>query len=201
MPITLSELNRSIQSVIEGTFSNKTFDLIAEIGQVNIKKESKVAYLDLVEKGTKSGEFIARSAAQIWGKEFETIQEFERVTGVPFQSGIKVLLKINVHFHSVYGLKINVLNVDPNYTLGALAQAKENTILLLLEKYPDKIIIAGNICTSEGVLDLAMNGKVDIIKVGIGNSGLLASSWIAYVILPTGWHRYRGCFPFNRRKW
>ena len=37
------------------------------------------------------------------------------------------------------------------------------------EKYPDKIIIAGNICTSEGVLDLAMNGKVDIIKVGIGN--------------------------------
>ena len=139
MPITLSELNRSIQSVIEGTFSNKTFDLIAEIGQVNIKKESKVAYLDLVEKGTKSGEFIARSAAQIWGKEFETIQEFERVTGVPFQSGITVLLKINVHFHSVYGLKINVLNVDPNYTLGALAQAKENTILRLLEKYPDKI--------------------------------------------------------------
>lgn len=85
MPITLSELNRSIQSVIEGTFSNKTFDLIAEIGQVNIKKESKVAYLDLVEKGTKSGEFIARSAAQIWGKEFETIQEFERVTGFPFK--------------------------------------------------------------------------------------------------------------------
>jgi GMP reductase len=37
------------------------------------------------------------------------------------------------------------------------------------EKYPDKIIIAGNICTSEGVLDLVMNGMVDIVKVGIGN--------------------------------
>jgi len=36
-------------------------------------------------------------------------------------------------------------------------------------KYPDRIIIAGNICTSEGVLDLVMNGKVDIVKVGIGN--------------------------------
>jgi len=139
MPITLSELNQSIQSVIEGAFRNKTFDLIAEIGQVNIKKENKVAYLDLVEKGPKSGEFIARSQAQIWGKEFETIQEFERVTGVPFQNGITVLLKINVHFHSVYGLKINVLHIDPQYTLGALAQAKENTILRLLEKYPDKI--------------------------------------------------------------
>lgn len=37
------------------------------------------------------------------------------------------------------------------------------------EKYPDRIIIAGNICTSEGVLDLVMNGKVDIVKVGLGN--------------------------------
>jgi len=37
------------------------------------------------------------------------------------------------------------------------------------EKYPDKIIIAGNVCTSEGVLELVMNGKADIVKVGIGS--------------------------------
>jgi len=43
------------------------------------------------------------------------------------------------------------------------------TCKLVRDKYPDKIIIAGNICTSEGVLDLAMNGQVDIVKVGIGN--------------------------------
>ena len=37
------------------------------------------------------------------------------------------------------------------------------------ETYTDKIIIAGNVCTSQGVLDLVMNGKVDIVKVGIGS--------------------------------
>lgn len=37
------------------------------------------------------------------------------------------------------------------------------------EKYPETILIAGNVCTSEGVLDLVMNGKVDIVKVGIGS--------------------------------
>jgi GMP reductase len=37
------------------------------------------------------------------------------------------------------------------------------------EKYPDKILIAGNVCTSEGVLELVMEGKVDIVKVGIGS--------------------------------
>ena len=37
------------------------------------------------------------------------------------------------------------------------------------EKYPNNILIAGNVCTSEGVLELVMNGKVDIVKVGIGS--------------------------------
>jgi GMP reductase len=36
-------------------------------------------------------------------------------------------------------------------------------------KYPNKILIAGNVCTSEGVIQLVINGKVDIVKVGIGS--------------------------------
>lgn len=37
------------------------------------------------------------------------------------------------------------------------------------QKYPEKIIIAGNVCTSEGVMELIKHGKVDIVKVGIGS--------------------------------
>lgn len=44
-----------------------------------------------------------------------------------------------------------------------------NVCRMIREKYPSKIIIAGNVCTSEGVMDLVMNGKVDIVKIGIGN--------------------------------
>tara|TARA_B100000214_G_scaffold375003_1_gene359577 strand:+ start:4719 stop:5756 length:1038 start_codon:yes stop_codon:yes gene_type:complete len=36
------------------------------------------------------------------------------------------------------------------------------------EKFPDKIIIAGNVVTREIVEELILNGKVDIVKVGIG---------------------------------
>tara|TARA_Y100000361_G_scaffold62753_1_gene55197 strand:- start:5159 stop:6190 length:1032 start_codon:yes stop_codon:yes gene_type:complete len=36
------------------------------------------------------------------------------------------------------------------------------------EKYPDKIIIAGNVVTREIVEELILEGKVDIVKVGIG---------------------------------
>lgn len=39
----------------------------------------------------------------------------------------------------------------------------------LREKYPEKILIAGNVCTAQGVISLVMEGKVDIVKVGIGS--------------------------------
>jgi GMP reductase len=44
-----------------------------------------------------------------------------------------------------------------------------HTCKSLREKYPTKILIAGNVCTSEGVLELVVEGKVDIVKVGIGS--------------------------------
>ena len=36
------------------------------------------------------------------------------------------------------------------------------------EKYPNKIIVAGNVATREMVEELIINGKVDVVKVGIG---------------------------------
>ena len=37
------------------------------------------------------------------------------------------------------------------------------------DKYPNNILIAGNVCTQQGVLELVVEGKVDIVKVGIGS--------------------------------
>ncbi len=36
------------------------------------------------------------------------------------------------------------------------------------DAFPDKIIVAGNVVTSEAVTDLVENGKVDVVKIGIG---------------------------------
>lgn len=40
--------------------------------------------------------------------------------------------------------------------------------LTVRQAFPDKIIIAGNVCTAEGVALLDLKGKVDIVKCGIG---------------------------------
>jgi len=70
-------------------------------------------------------------------------------------------------------LDLIVEKVDPKFICidvanGYMARFSEKC-REIREKYPEKILIAGNVCTSEGVLDLVMNGKVDIVKVGIGS--------------------------------
>lgn len=66
-----------------------------------------------------------------------------------------------------------IKNVNPKFICLDVANGYLNLFVknckMIRQKYPDKIIIAGNVCTSEGVLDLVLNGQVDIIKVGIGN--------------------------------
>ena len=43
---------------------------------------------------------------------------FETTSGYEFTSGIKVLIRAKVEFHSVYGFSLNVVDIDPTYTLG-----------------------------------------------------------------------------------
>ena len=66
-----------------------------------------------------------------------------------------------------------VQNVKPFFICLDVANGYINNFIekcrQIREKYPDKIIIAGNVCTSEGVLDLILSAKVDIVKVGIGS--------------------------------
>jgi GMP reductase len=66
-----------------------------------------------------------------------------------------------------------IKNINPKFICLDVANGYINNFIEICnnvrEKYPEKIIIAGNVCTSEGVLDLVLNGKIDIVKVGIGS--------------------------------
>jgi GMP reductase len=89
---------------------------------------------------------------------------------------------LNKEYYAVStGINVNDLNnldtimktVDPKFICVDVANGYMikmiDTCKQIREKYPDKIIIAGNVCTSEGVLELVIEGKVDIVKVGIGS--------------------------------
>lgn len=40
-----------------------------------------------------------------------------------FASGLKVLVKVSVEFHELYGYSLTVLDIDPAYTLGDMLKA------------------------------------------------------------------------------
>jgi GMP reductase len=65
---------------------------------------------------------------------------------------------------SVINPKFICIDVANGYMSKFIEKCRE-----IREKYPDKILIAGNVCTQQGVLELVMEGKVDIVKVGIGS--------------------------------
>ena len=91
-------------------------------------------YLDLVEKDEKSDKVLARARATIWASTYRMLKPyFETTTGYELSSGIKILVLARVEFHPVFGLSLNIQDIDPIYTLGDL-ERKKREILQRLEK-------------------------------------------------------------------
>lgn len=51
-----------------------------------------------------------------------------------FGSGIKVLVKVTVQFHELYGYSLTVLDIDPTYTLGDMARRRREILQQLEEE-------------------------------------------------------------------
>jgi len=121
--LTLFELNHWIGNALDDSIPGTVW-VMAEIAELKENRNGH-CYLDLAEK--KGNEIIARGRATIWSYTFRILKPyFESSTGRKFTQGIKVLLHVSVEFHPVYGLSLNVKDIDPAYTIGDLAlQRKE----------------------------------------------------------------------------
>ena len=125
--LTLLELNKSIQEKVNSNFPNALW-VIAEISELKLNKNGH-CYLELVEKDIITDNIITKSRATIWAFTFRMLRPyFESTTGYELKSGIKILVQVNVEFHELYGLSLNISDIDPNYTLGDLAQKKAETL-------------------------------------------------------------------------
>ena len=128
---TLSQLNSLVQGKIKESFPS-TYWLMAETSDVRIN--NRHCYLEFIEKNPNSNALIAKARGYVWASTFEILRPyFEQTTGQTFVSGIKVLVRVSVDFHPVYGYGLNVCDIDPTYTLGDL-QLKRQAILKQLEE-------------------------------------------------------------------
>lgn len=127
--ISLFELNQLIKSVIEGSLP-ETFLIRAEISSFNV---SKHCYLTLIDKDGDTTR--AKVDAVIWASRFTVIaDEFRKAAGVELAKGIKILFEASVSFHEVYGLKLNIINIDPSYTIGEMASKRREILERLIRE-------------------------------------------------------------------
>ena len=126
---SLTELCDSIQAVLENTLPDRYW-VRAEIASMSVRGH---CYMELVEKGDK-GILAAKVRATCWSNVYNLLDPYFTVeTGQSLHVGLQILVEVSVEFHAVYGLSLNIWNIDPNYTLGDLAKQRKETIRRLTE--------------------------------------------------------------------
>ena len=126
---SLSELCGYVQEVLESGMPERYW-VCAEIGSLSVRGH---CYMELVEKG-ESGILSAKIRATCWNNVYSLLSAyFTHETGQILHVGMQVLLEVSVEYHAVYGLSLNICNIDPTYTLGNLAKQRQETICRLIE--------------------------------------------------------------------
>ena len=126
---SLKELCDWIQEIVENDLPNHYW-VCAEIASMSVRGH---CYMELVEKA-ENGILAAKVRATCWNNVYNLLSAyFVQETGQSLHVGLQVMLEVSVEFHAVYGLSLNVWNIDPTYTLGDLAKQRQATIQQLTE--------------------------------------------------------------------
>ena len=125
---TLSELTGAVRDTLEATFP-ETYWVRVETSDVRVNAASGHCYLEFIEKNPKTNQLVAKARGSIWAKVFRMLKPyFEMETGQTFTSGLKVLVKVTIEFHELYGFSLNVVDIDPTYTIGDMARKRQEII-------------------------------------------------------------------------
>lgn len=122
---TLTQLVESIRSVINSSYGENTYWVSCELVKVNIKGGHY--YLELAD--TQNDINSAQMRAVIWRTQVLALQtnfgeEFRQL----LQIGNRILFRVSVAFHEIYGLSLTVHDLDPAFTYGEIERKKKQTI-------------------------------------------------------------------------
>jgi exodeoxyribonuclease VII large subunit len=74
-----------------------------------------------------------------WANYYSEIEKFEKITKQQFKNGIEIICKVKVRFHKVYGLNLDVIQIDLAHTLGTIELERQQTLERLLKENPKTI--------------------------------------------------------------
>lgn len=155
--IRLSQLNDQIQDTINSRFKGQTYWVVADITNHSFKADKKIHYFELVEKSEKGSVITAKIMGKSWGAGALKILDFEISTGQRFTNNLHVLVQVSVDFHPLYGLSVNLLDIDSNFMLGILEQQRNATLARLVKE--------NDFIQKEGELYSTLNSRLKLSAV------------------------------------
>lgn len=130
---SLSELGKCIKMTLKTAFAEPVW-VRAEISEMH-ENVSGHCYLDLIEKADDTDVLVAKQKATIWAFTYRMLKPyFESETGATLRAGMKVMLLCEVEFHEVYGISLNVRDIDPVFTVGEMAVRRAEIIRRLTDE-------------------------------------------------------------------
>lgn len=125
--LTLSQLQGLVKATLNEAFALPVW-VSAEVAEIKVNYSGH-CYLELVEKGGDNGVPLSQARAVIWRTAYARIAGyFEAETGQRLAAGIRILAKVMVTYHELYGFSLNILDIDAAYTLGDMERQRQLTI-------------------------------------------------------------------------
>lgn len=128
---SLRQLQTMVKESLAASFSD-FYWITAEISELKINYSGH-CYLELIDKNDNEDDISARVRAIIWSKKARfLLSYFENSSGQALSEGKKILIRVSIEYHEVYGLSLIINDIDPAYTIGEQA-IKRRKIITQLE--------------------------------------------------------------------
>ena len=122
---TLKQVAESIRKTIAERYS-RSYWVTAEMHKLNQTRKGH-CYPELVQKEDAS--IIVEMRGTIWKQNFERIQQkFFEIVKEPLHDGMELLFHVKITYHPLYNIGLEIIDIDPNYTLGALQRERQETL-------------------------------------------------------------------------
>ena len=131
--LSLSELQLVIKDSLYMALPDMYW-VIAEISEVK-ENYNGHCYLELIEKHPDDVNIRARARAVIWSNRYRFLKAFfENSTGETLKEGMKIMVRVRIEYHEIYGLSLVINDIDPAFTIGDMAIKRQQIIRRLEEE-------------------------------------------------------------------
>lgn len=124
--VSLSELCARVSRTLETSPLLRELWVTGETSDLRLSRGH--CYMDLLEKDA-SGTQLARMRAMIWARDYGRLSAvFEDATGIPLASDLKIMVKVRLTFHPVFGLSLTITDINPAFTAGDMVRRRNEII-------------------------------------------------------------------------